>query len=93
MNEQTQSQSSISGSSSSKRASRKHEGWTQLPLEHLPLPTYWPAGVALALTFIFWGLIISWVILVVGLILFVLSLGGWIQDIRYERKHSASSSH
>jgi len=74
-----------------KPVSPGREAWTPLPLEHLPLPTYWPAGVALAITFIFWGLITSWVILMVGIVLFVLSLGGWIYDIRYERQHSASS--
>ncbi|WP_146180350.1 hypothetical protein [Opitutus sp. ER46] len=62
-------------------------GWTPLPLEHLPAPTFWPAGLALAITFLFWGLISSWVILVIGLGLFAVSLGGWIKDIRHERKH------
>jgi len=61
-------------------------GWTALPLEHLPAPTFWPAGLALAITFIFWGLISSWVVFAVGLFLFALSLAGWIADIRHERK-------
>lgn len=63
------------------------EGWTHLPLEHLPNPTFWPAGFALGITFVFWGLITSWVVLVVGLILFIGSLAGWIYDIRHEWKH------
>ena len=61
-------------------------GWTPLPLEHLPAPTFWPAGLALAITFVFWGLISSWVVFAVGLLLFTLSLAGWIADIRHERK-------
>lgn len=65
--------------------------WTALPLEHLPLPTYWPAALGLAITFIFWGVITSWVVLVVGLALFAVSLGGWIYDIRHERKHAHHS--
>ena len=36
---------------------------------------------------LFWGLITSWVVLVVGLVLFTASLAGWITEIRYERKH------
>jgi hypothetical protein len=62
-------------------------GWTKLPVEHLPQATFWPAGLALAITFIFWGLISSWVVLGVGIGLFAVSLGGWIADIRHERKH------
>ena len=58
-------------------------GWTPLPLEHLPAPTFWPAGLALAITFIFWGLISSWVVFAVGLLLFTSSLAGWIADIRH----------
>ena len=61
-------------------------GWTRLAAEHLPPPTFWPAGLALAITFIFWGLITSWVVFAVGALLFVLSLGGWIADIRHERR-------
>ena len=52
---------------------------------HLPHPTFWPAGVALGITFIFWGIIASWVVLAVGIGLFARSLAGWISDIRHER--------
>ena len=62
-------------------------GWTALPPEHLPKATFWPAGLALAITFTFWGLISSWVILVLGIALFVVSMAGWIDDLRDERKH------
>lgn len=61
--------------------------WVKLPAEHLPPATFWPAGLALAITFIFWGLISSWVVLGVGLGLFAVSLSGWITDLRHERKH------
>lgn len=62
-------------------------GWTKLPVEHLPAPTSWPAGLALGITFLFWGLITSWVVLAVGGGLFTVSLIGWINDIRHEREH------
>lgn len=61
-------------------------GWKPLEGGHLPSPTFWPAGLALAVTFILWGLISSWVVLVIGLWLFAASLGGWVADIRHERK-------
>lgn len=67
------------------------KGWTSLPLEHLPAPTFWPAGLALAITFLFWGLVSSWVVFVVGLGLFAASLAGWISDLRHERKHHPHS--
>ena len=60
--------------------------WQRLPVEHLPVATFWPAGVALAITFIFWGLISSWVVLGIGIGLFAVTLSGWITDLRHERK-------
>ncbi|HEY1765155.1 MAG TPA: hypothetical protein VGF85_09545 [Opitutaceae bacterium] len=61
-------------------------GWTRLPTEHLPPPTFWPAGLAFGLTLLFWGLISSWVILAAGIIVMAASLRGWIRAIRLERK-------
>jgi len=62
-------------------------GWTALPAEPLPRPTVSPAGLALGITFVFWGLISSWVILGLGVGLFIVSLAAWITDLRYERPH------
>jgi hypothetical protein len=67
---------------------RPPRGWTVLPIDHLPAPTFWPAGLALAITLAFWGLVSSLVILAAGLALLALSLLGWIKEIRNERKHS-----
>ena len=64
-----------------------HPEWEPLPAEHLPRPTYFPAGLAMGIAFLFWGLITSWVTVVVGLALFTASLAGWITEIRYERRH------
>jgi hypothetical protein len=60
--------------------------WEELPHEHLPRPTYFPAGLAMGTTFIFWGLITSLVIFLVGLALFIASLAGWIAELYHERK-------
>ncbi|QYM78262.1 hypothetical protein K0B96_13255 [Horticoccus luteus] len=59
--------------------------WEPLPPEVLPRPTFFPSGLAMGTTFIFWGLITSWVVLVVGVGLFIASLAGWISEIRHER--------
>ena len=62
------------------------QNWEPLPAEHLPRPTYFPAGLAMGIAFLFWGLITSLVTFLVGLGLFIASLAGWITEIRYERK-------
>ncbi|MEP6672579.1 MAG: hypothetical protein ABJF10_25675 [Chthoniobacter sp.] len=60
-------------------------GWEPLPYKHLPRPNYFPAGLAMGTTFIFWGFITSWVIFLVGLGLFTAALAGWITEILHER--------
>jgi len=61
-------------------------GWQALPDKPLPHPTYFPAGLAMGVSFISWGLITTWVVFVVGVVLFAASLAGWITDIRHEYK-------
>ena len=63
-----------------------HSGWKPLPDERLPRPNYFPAGLAMGTTFIFWGFITSWVILAVGAGLFTAALAGWICELRHERR-------
>jgi len=62
-------------------------GWEPLAHKRLPRPTYFPAGLAMGTTFVFWGFITSLVIFLVGVGLFAVSLAGWIYEIRHERKH------
>lgn len=64
---------------------KTHAGWEPLSREQLPRPTYFPAGLAMGTTFIFWGLITSWVIFLTGIGLFIAALAGWITEIRHER--------
>jgi uncharacterized membrane protein YecN with MAPEG domain len=52
----------------------------------LPHPTYFPAGLAMGVAFIFWGLITTWVVWLVGVVLFIAALAGWITEIRHEYK-------
>jgi hypothetical protein len=61
-------------------------GWQELPDEPLPHPTFFPAGLAMGVTFIFWGLISNWVVFLVGVALFAAALAGWITEIRHEHK-------
>ena len=61
-------------------------GWQVLLIEPLPRPTYFPAGLAMGVAFLFWGLITTWVVLLVGVALFIASLAGWITEIRHGYK-------
>ncbi len=60
--------------------------WHKPPEEHLPKPTAWPATLALAITFLLWGLASSLIISGVGAIVFAVALTGWIGDIRHGRR-------
>jgi len=65
-----------------------HPGWELLPHEDLPRPNYFPSGLAMGTAFIFWGIITSWVIVLIGVGLFAASLAGWISEMRrHERKY------
>jgi hypothetical protein len=60
-------------------------GWNRAKPDVIPAPTVWPAALALGTMFFAWGVIASPIILVVGLVLFGISLAGWIGEIRRER--------
>lgn len=61
------------------------EGWHRARPEQIPRPTYWPIVVALAITLIFWGAVSALAISVVGLVLLVISLAGWIGELRHAK--------
>jgi hypothetical protein len=67
-------------------ASELRPGWNVPQPENLPEPCIWPATLALAITFLLWGLVTSLIITGVGGVLFGVALAGWIRDIRHERK-------
>jgi hypothetical protein len=65
------------------------EGWIELH-EELPRPTYWPITMAVAITLIAFGIVNALLIIIIGVILLIVSLVGWIGDVRDEarlRKH------
>ncbi len=49
--------------------------------EELPRPTYWPAVLALGVTFFLWGFVSALPITFVGAGLSVLALAGWIREM------------
>jgi hypothetical protein len=62
------------------------KGFLPLHPEALPRPTFWPATLAFAVTFLLWGIVTTPIIAGVGGILFIVSLAGWIGDIRHEAR-------
>ncbi len=59
-------------------------GWSLAQPAEIPKPTYWPIVMALGITLFAWGVVTSLIISFVGLVLFVLSLVGWLGDIQDE---------
>lgn len=62
------------------------EGWNVPKPDVIPAPTFWPAGTALAVTFLFWGIATSPIFVVVGGFVLVVALAGWIGEIRNETR-------
>ncbi len=62
-------------------------GWTT-PRDIVPHPTYWPSVMALSILGLALGFLTSILISVVGVVLFVIALSGWIGDIRNERSET-----
>jgi len=60
--------------------------WNMLEPETLPNPTYWPVVMALGITFLAMGFVTSFLVSGVGLLLFAISLAGWIGEIIHERQ-------
>jgi len=53
--------------------------------QELPPPTYFPFFVAMGTTFIFWGLVTSYWISAIGLLIFAIGIRGWIFDLINEK--------
>lgn len=67
------------------REEKLAQGWQSPQPEGLSKPTYWPASLAFGITVLAWGPVTSWIVAAVGFVICVISLAGWIGDLRYER--------
>jgi hypothetical protein len=63
-------------------------GWSVPKPAVTPRPTFWPAAHALGVMLFAWGLVTSLIIFLIGATVLVASIGGWIGEIRHERKHA-----
>ncbi len=60
-------------------------GWFALPVENLPHSTYWPVVLSLGLLFGVFGLVTSFIFSLVGIVLFILGIAGWIGNMWNEQ--------
>lgn len=60
--------------------------WTAPRSQITPRATYSPAVTALAIVCLLWGLLTSYLISLLGVILLAVSLAGWIGELRHERQ-------
>ncbi|MGO8994513.1 MAG: hypothetical protein ACLQVI_14435 [Polyangiaceae bacterium] len=66
-------------------STKSHADWNKAKPDVIPRPTYWPAAMAFGLTLLLWGLVTSPVVLGVGFSVIVVSLIGWIGEMRHEQ--------
>jgi hypothetical protein len=50
----------------------------------IPRSTYFPAALAFGITLLLWGLVTSPVVLGVGLVAVIVSLIGWVGELRHD---------
>jgi hypothetical protein len=63
-------------------------GWSVPKPAVTSRPTVWPAAHALGVMLFAWGIVTSLIIFLIGAGVLMASIGGWIGEIRHERKHA-----
>lgn len=58
-------------------------GWNYPRPEHLPRPTYWPLALAFGIVLIMFGIVTTFAISGVGILIFAIALAGWIGELRH----------
>ena len=62
------------------------DSWSEPRPQNIPRPTYSPAVLALAIVCLLWGMVTTYLISLLGAILFILGLAGWIGELRHEHE-------
>jgi hypothetical protein len=62
------------------------DSWSVPRAQDIPRPTYSPAVLALAIVCLLWGTVTTYLISLLGLILFAVRLAGWIEELRHENE-------
>jgi len=58
--------------------------WNEPRPHKLPRPTYWPAVLAFGIVLIAWGPVTSIAIALIGIVVSVMAIAGWIGELRHE---------
>lgn len=77
----------MSESEQHKDGGQSGEGWSQPHGMHIPEPTYMPVVMAIGIICMLWGIVTTYLITLVGVALFVISIWGWIGELRHEHRH------
>jgi hypothetical protein len=68
---------------SQNRSRTNAEQWHLPKPETLPQPGYWPAALAFGITFMLWGVVTTYIVSAIGLIVSAVALAGWIGALRH----------
>ena len=63
------------------------DGWNKPQGMHIPEPTYMPVVMAVGIICMLWGIVTTYLITLVGVVLFVIAITGWIGELRHEHRH------
>ena len=58
---------------------------------HMPAPTVWPFVLAIGVTFLFAGLVTTWAVSVLGLVLMLFGSVGWFRNVFPHEQHESVS--
>jgi hypothetical protein len=86
MEERENSTSPVHDEEVSNRAAHTRPGWHSPRPEEVPRPTYCPAVMALGIVFLLWGVVTTFWISGIGMVLFGLALAMWIRELRDEHR-------
>ncbi len=51
--------------------------------DEIPEPTFWPIFLAFGVLLLFWGLITSFIMTAVGIVIVGFSVSGWVSDLNH----------
>jgi hypothetical protein len=77
----------MSNSGASGKTGVPGEEWIVPQGVHIPEPTYMPVFMAIGMVCLLWGIVTTPLISLVGAALFVISIVGWIGELRHEHGH------
>lgn len=73
------------GSDSGTGSRTGREGWNVPKPEALPRQTVWPVAAALGIVLTLWGVVTTFLIATVGVLVLAIATLGWIGELRHER--------